>query len=158
MTFESALKQLEKAANLIYNGGKRGSPYKDASVDIFFDNSNNEFPIKDNPIKISRIVKQNGQSTYKLIDKTVTRQQIIDLLAHSKIDPEGHNIILQGDIIRFMEMKPVDRRMIIEEIAGISIYEDKKTKCLQELAKVDSKLNDANIILKERIAMERKKD
>ncbi len=140
----------EKAANLIYNGGKRGSPYKDASVDIFFDNSNNEFPIKDNPIKISRIVKQNGQSTYKLIDKTVTRQQIIDLLAHSKIDPEGHNIILQGDIIRFMEMKPVERREIIEEIAGISIYEDKKAKSLNELEKVDVKLKEAEIILTER--------
>ena len=40
--------------------------------------------------------------------------------------------------------------MIVEEIAGISVYEDKKTKALMELQKVQEKLNEAEIILAER--------
>jgi len=140
----------EKSANLIYHGGKKGQPAKEAQVDIVFDNSKNDFPIKGNELKVSRIVKQNGNSTYKLNDDVVTRQQVVDLLGQAKIDPDGHNIILQGDIIHFMEMKPEERRELMEEIAGISIYEDKKQKAMNELEKVDSKLNEASIILTER--------
>jgi len=142
----------EKASHLIYNGGKKGGPSKEAHVEVFFDNSNGEFPIKDNPIKISRTVKQTGVSIYRLNDKVVTREQIVDLLNHAKIDPEGHNIILQGDIIRFMEMKPVERREIIEDVSGISVYEDKKRKSLMELEKVGERLKEAEIILTEREA------
>ncbi|MEK6834771.1 MAG: chromosome segregation SMC family protein [Nanoarchaeota archaeon] len=150
----------EKASNLIYNGGKNNSPAKQAEVSIIFDNSKNEFPIKENEIKITRIVKQNGQSVYKLNDNTITRQQILDLLATAKIDPDGHNIILQGDIVKFMEMRPEDRREIIEEVSGISVYEDKKHKAMLELQKVEEKLKEADIILTERSAhlRELKKD
>src|SRR3989344_8277593 len=35
----------EKAANLIFNGGKKGSPMKEAEVSIFFDNEKKEFPL-----------------------------------------------------------------------------------------------------------------
>src|SRR3989344_5680825 len=140
----------EKSANLIFNGGKKGSPAKEAEVTIEFDNSEGKFPIQSKDVKITRIVKQNGTSIYKINDETRTRQQILDLLNGGKIDPDGHNIVLQGDIVSMAEMKPVERRMIIEEIAGISMYEEKKQKCLNELQKVDSKINEAEIILKER--------
>ena len=150
----------DKASNLIYNGGKNKEPSKQAEVTILFDNSTNELPVKENEVKITRIVKQNGNSVYKINDKTVTRQQIIDLLAAAKIDPDGHNIVLQGDISKFIDMYTEDRREIIEEISGISIYEDKKHKALLELDKVEQKLKEADIILTERGAhlRELKKD
>jgi chromosome segregation protein len=140
----------ERASHLIYNGGKKGTPSKQAIVEIFFDNSKNEFPIKEKEVKISRILKQTGQSIYKINDEVRTRQQVLDLLNTSNIDPEGHNIILQGDIERFTKMKSTERRQIIEEIAGISVYEDKKEKSRRELEKVQMKLNEAEIILTER--------
>jgi len=150
----------EKSANLIFNGGKHGSPAKSAEVSIVFDNSNNYFPLQEKEIKISRTIKQSGQSAYKILDKKVTRQQIIELLATAKIDPNGHNIILQGDIVRFMEMRPIERREIIEEVSGISVYEDKKQRALNDLNKVQEKLNEVNIVLTEREAYlrELKKD
>ena len=59
----------------------------------------------------------------------MTRQQITNLLSLAKIDPDGYNIILQGDIVKFVEMQhPEDRRVLIEDIAGISIYEEKSTR------------------------------
>ncbi|MFH1849795.1 MAG: chromosome segregation protein SMC [archaeon] len=140
----------EKSANLIYNGGKSKNPAKDGEVSIFFDNSKQEFPTEDSVIKITRVVKGSGQSVYKINDKTRTRQQILDLMSHANINPDGYNIILQGDIIRFVEMSAIDRRLIVEEIAGISVYEDKKEKALRELNKVEEKLNEAEIIMKER--------
>ncbi|MFA5175797.1 MAG: AAA family ATPase [Candidatus Nanoarchaeia archaeon] len=155
----------EKSANLIYNGGKHADPAKEAQVDMIFNNQKKELAIKPEygnleEVKISRIVRQNGQSIYKINDKTVNRQEIVEMLSSASIDPEGHNIILQGDIIHFAEMRTEDRRKVIEEVAGISIYEDKKEKSLRELEKVQEKLNEAGIILTERSAnlRELKKD
>ena len=150
----------DKAANLIYNGGKNNQPAKNAEVVIEFNNENNEFSSKEKLIQVSRTVKASGVSTYRLNNEVVTRQQVLDLLNTAKIDPDGHNIILQGDIVLFTEMKPLERRQIIENIAGISMYEDKKAKTMLELEKVDSKLNESEIILAEREAnlRELKKD
>ena len=155
----------EKSANLIFNGGKQGNPLKEAEVSIFFDNTKQEFPMANNPhpqpeVKITRIIRQNGNSIYKINDEVRTRQQVLELLSAAKIDPDGHNIILQGDIVHFMEMHPEERRQLIEEISGISIYEDRKQKAMNELSKVEAKLNEGSIILNEREAYlrELKKD
>lgn len=140
----------EKAAHLIYNGGKTKQPMKYAEVSIYFDNSQKTFPLDDKEIKITRTVKSDGQSKYRINDKTKTRTEIIDLLSAAKIDPDGYNIILQGDIVRFVKMSSVSRREIIEEIAGIGIYEEKKQKALRELERVDERLREAEIVLNER--------
>ena len=140
----------EKSANLIYNGGKAKKPAKQGEVSIYFDNTNKVFPTEEKEVKITRIVRENGQSVYKINDKVMTRQQITNLLSLAKIDPDGYNIILQGDITRFVEMHPEERRMLIEDIAGISIYEDKKHKAMLELEKVEQHLRETDLILTER--------
>ncbi|MDP4012265.1 MAG: chromosome segregation protein SMC [Candidatus Nanoarchaeia archaeon] len=140
----------EKSANLIFNGGKKGSAMKEAEVSIYFDNTDKEFPVDSRTVKLTRLVRPNGNSLYKINDEARTRQQIVELLGAASIDPDGHNIILQGDIIHFMSMHPEERRQVIEEIAGISIYEDRKQKAMNELGRVEQRLNDAELILNER--------
>jgi chromosome segregation protein len=140
----------EKTANLIYNGGKTKKPAKQALVSLVFCNESGIFPVEQKEVTISRIVKPTGASKYMINDKTSTRTAIIELLACAKIDPNGYNIVLQGDIIRLIEMSSVERRGIIEEIAGIEMYEDKKQKAVRELDKVELRLNEAEIVLTER--------
>ncbi|MEM4239571.1 MAG: chromosome segregation protein SMC [Candidatus Woesearchaeota archaeon] len=140
----------EKASNLIYNGGKTKNPAKIAEVSIVFDNSKSVFPVPEDTVKITRLVRQDGMSKYKINGKTRTRQEILELLGAAKINPDGYNIILQGDIVRLVEMSPIERRQIVEEIAGISVYEEKKQQALNELMKVDEKLGEAAITLRER--------
>lgn len=140
----------EKSANLIYNGGKTKKPAKKGEVSIYFDNKDKTFPTEETEVKVTRIIKNNGQSIYRINDQTRTRQQILDLLNIAKIEPDGYNIILQGDIVRFCEMGTSERRILIEEISGISVYEEKKNKALNQLNKVAERLKEAEIILSER--------
>ncbi|MFH1072346.1 MAG: chromosome segregation protein SMC [Nanoarchaeota archaeon] len=140
----------EKSANLIYNGGKLKNPAKEGIVTIVFDNSKKVFREDTPEVKIARIIHENGNSTYKINDKTRTRQQVLDLMSMVRINPDGHNIILQGDIVYLIEMSLNERRQIVEEISGISVYEDKKNKALKELQRVEEKMNEAEIILTER--------
>lgn len=153
----------EKSSNLIYNGGKMKNPAKEGEVSIFFDNKSKIFPqisstskrkkdVKEyvDEVKITRIIKENGQSQYKINDINKTRQEILDLLAFAKVDPDGYNIVLQGEIVNLIEMSPLQRREMIEQIAGLSVYEEKKEKALRELQRVEEKMNEVDIILAER--------
>jgi len=139
-----------KARNLIFLGTKAASPAKEAVVEIVFDNSDNTFSIEKDEISIRRIVRLNGQSIYKINGETKTRQEVLSLLAQAGIDPNGFNIILQGEIQNFVKMHTEERRKIIEEVSGISIYEIRKEKSLKELDKTEDKQKEVFSILRER--------
>jgi chromosome segregation protein len=139
-----------KAKNLIFLGTKAASPAKEAMVEIVFDNSDNTFSINEKELSIKRIVRKNGQSIYKINGRTQTRQEILTVLAQGGIDPNGFNIILQGEIQNFARMHTEERRKVIEEVAGISIYELRKQKSLRELDKTEDRLKEVLSILRER--------
>ena len=140
----------DKSANLIYNGGKKGKPAKHAEVSVVFDNSNKDFPVTAKELEVKRIVNQKGNSIYKINGEARTRQQVLDVLRAAKINPDGHNIVLQGDITHMAEMPAEERRKVLEEISGISMFEEKKEKALRELERVDVKLNETEIVMTER--------
>ncbi|MDO8511178.1 MAG: chromosome segregation protein SMC, partial [Nanoarchaeota archaeon] len=140
----------EKASNLIFNGGKDKKPAASAYVEIAFDNQNKTFPVDAKEVVINRAINKDGSSTYRINGQKKTRTEVLDLLATARINPDGYNIILQGDITRFVDMPTMERRKIIEEISDVSIYEEKKHKAMLELEKVEEKLNNAEIILAER--------
>jgi chromosome segregation protein len=139
-----------KSANLIFLGSKEIKPAHEASVKLIFDNSDGSFPFQQNEISIERTVRRNGQSIYRINDQTKTRQETLELLTQAGIDPYGFNIILQGGIQGIVKMHPEDRRKIIEEVAGISVYEDKKEKSLHELEKTEINLKEVLAVLRER--------
>ncbi|PIZ51777.1 chromosome segregation protein SMC [Candidatus Woesearchaeota archaeon CG_4_10_14_0_2_um_filter_33_13] len=142
--------RVEKASHLIFNGGKKKTPATSASVEIAFCNKNKVFPVEDSEIIVNRSITKTGNSVYRINGKKKTRGEVLDLLSAARINPDGYNIILQGDIMRFVDMSPMERRKIIEEISDVSIYEEKKHKAMLELNKVEEKLNNAVIILQER--------
>jgi len=139
-----------KAKNLIFLGTKVAAPAKEASVEIILDNSDRTFTIDKDEISIKRIVRKNGQSLYKIDHQTKTRQEILALLAQGGIDPNGFNIVLQGEIQNFVRMHTEERRKVIEEVSGISIYEMRKEKSLKELNKTEEKLKEVLAVLRER--------
>ncbi len=141
-----------KSANLIFAGTKEVKPSGEASVKLVFDNSDKKFNFDKNEVFIERVVRGNGQSIYKINEDVKTRQEVLELLANTGIDPYGFNIVLQGEIGSTIRMQSEERRKIIEEVAGISIYESRKEKSLKELEKTDEKLKEISAILRERKA------
>ena len=139
-----------KAANLLFSGNKTYKGSQEASVELTFDNTDSTFAINENEITIKRTVKKSGQSVYRINGKTKTRQDILELLSQAGVDPNGFNIVLQGEIQSLVKATPEERRKIIEEVAGISIYETRKHKSIKELEKTEEKLKEVSAILKER--------
>lgn len=139
-----------KASHLIFSGNKHFKGGNIAYVEIVFDNQDKTFALETEEIAIRRIVKKNGQGVYKINGETKTRQEVLELLSQAGIDPHGFNIVLQGEIEKFVKMPTEERRKVIEEVAGISVYEMRKEKSLRELDKTNERLKQINAILRER--------
>ncbi len=73
----------------------------------------------------------------------------MDLLAKAGITPESYNIVMQGDVTRIIEMTAVERRKIIDEIAGVAEFDEKKKKALEELDVVRERVERVDVILEE---------
>jgi len=61
----------------------------------------------------------------------------------------AYNVVLQGDIVRFLKMTPVERRKLIEEVAGIGEYEERKQKALVQLGEVELKHRELRLLIDE---------
>ncbi len=103
--------------------------------------------------QITREIDRKGHSVYRLNGKRTTKSNIVSLLASFGISANGYNIVLQGDIQKVVKMTPRERRTIIDEVAGVSEYEERKQEALKELESVEEKIKDAELILGERKAM-----
>jgi chromosome segregation protein len=139
-----------KAANLLFSGNKTYKGSQEAFVELVFDNKDKAFTLDTPEVSIKRIVRKNGSSVYKINNATKTRQELLELLAQAGIDPNGFNIVLQGEIQSLVKATAEDRRKVLEDVAGISIYETRKEKSLRELEKTDEKIKEVGAVLRER--------
>lgn len=139
-----------KLEDLVFKGGAKREGSKYAAVSLYIDNTDSSIPGEPAEVKVTRKVNASGVSVYKINDETVNRRRVVDVLANARIYADGHNIILQGDVTNLIEMNPIERREIIDEVSGIAEFEDKKLKAEQELQKVEEKLKEARLILNEK--------
>lgn len=140
----------EKTTSLLFSGSKFVKPAREAFVEVTFDNSQKTFNLPSDEVTISRIIRSNGQGIYKINNEIKNRGDIIELLAHAGIDPHGFNLVLQGQIQAIVKMHPEERRKVIEEVSGISVYESRKEKSLHELEKTEERLKEISAVLRER--------
>lgn len=140
----------EKTTSLLFSGSKLVKPAREAFVEVTFDNSQKTFNLSGDEVTISRIIRSNGQGIYKINNEVKNRGDIIELLAHAGIDPHGFNLVLQGQIQAIVKMHPEERRKVIEEVSGISVYEARKEKSLHELEKTEERLKEISAVLRER--------
>ena len=140
----------QKLQNLLFNGGKDKKPADYCIVSLYLNNNDGKMVGYENEVKIARRINRSGISSYKLNGKTVTKSKILDVLSNAGLSPDGHNIIMQGDVTRIIEMSNIERREIIDDISGIREFDDKKEKAHKELQTVDEKVREMMIIVTEK--------
>ena len=137
----------EKLTDLIFNGDGAN----EAMVKVRFDNADAELPA-DSEVTIARKVRRTASgyySYYYLNGKPCTLGDIHELLSKASITPEGYNVVLQGDITRIIEVSPLERRKIFDEIAGVAEFDRRRDRALDELEVVRERVDRVDIILNE---------
>jgi len=147
-----------RLTDLIFNGGKKHkNPSKYCKVSIVFDNSARKMNIDTDEVILTRMIKRaplkdnpdNYYSYFYINDHAASFSEFDDLLTHARISGEGYNIIKQGDVTSLVEMGSVDRRKIIDDIAGIRTFDEDIEKAQKEREDVDKNLERIDIILNE---------
>ncbi|MDF2726900.1 MAG: chromosome segregation protein [Nitrososphaera sp.] len=110
-------------------------------VSLTFDNTDRGIPIDSDTVTLTRGIEgQNGESQYWLDDKKVTKTAIMELLEVVLAAPNKLNIVQQGMITRISELNSEERRRIIEDIVGLSYFDEKKAEALKQLDEADRRL------------------
>ncbi len=146
----SRILRAKKSQDLIFTGSRKKEGADYAKVTLHFSNKNKVLPFDTDNVTISRRINKSGVSAYRLNGKIVTRQQILDVFTKTRIQPGGHNILKQGAVTQIIEMDPVERRTVLDEISGITEYEEKKKKAINELEKIAVKVREAEIIVEQK--------
>lgn len=139
----------QKLQNLIFNGGKSRKPADFCEASLYLDNSDGKIP-GEKELKVTRKITRSGISVYKINGRTVTRAKVLDLLSYANLSSEGYNIIMQGDVTQIIEMSPLERRGIMDEISGIAEFDDKKQKAIRELEHVELRVRENMIVVAEK--------
>jgi chromosome segregation protein len=97
---------------------------------------------------VSRAVRNDGKTKYRLDGKRTKRYVIEDFLSQNALS-KAH-VIQQGSVQRIVEMNGKERRALVDEIANVSEYEGKKAEAFRELERAEEKLREARAVLSER--------
>jgi len=130
-----------------------GEPVEEAEVTLVLDNRSGVFSelFAEPQVVLSRRIR-NGSTTYRLQGRLASAREVEALLALAHIDPNGYHIVEQGTVTDVLEGSARRRREILEEVAGIQAYEERKAKAVEELGRVKERLNTGRILLAERRA------
>jgi chromosome segregation protein len=160
----------QKLTDLIYNPGHDddvdGSGPNEAAVTVVLSNEDETLDrshvvsaagsedVGDvSEITIKRRVKEtddNYYSYYYLNGRSVNLSDIRDLLAAAGVTPEGYNVVMQGDVTEIINMTPYQRRGIIDEIAGVAEFDEKKEAAFGELDTVEDRIGEADLRIEEK--------
>ena len=139
-------------SDLLYSPPKPNMPpkAKSAVVEIHFNNADRKLQVDADKVVIERELDDSGKSVCRINGKVVTRNAVLDTLGSIGVDPNGYNLVLQGEIAQMVKVSPNERRKLIEEIAGISAYDEQKDRALKKLAESESNLGKVDMQLQER--------
>lgn len=141
----------ERLPDLIYRGDNGKNP-DFTQVTVKFDNTYRTIPIDKDVVEISRKVQLRNDkyhSIYYFNENKCTQSELHDILSSAGISSEGYNVVMQGDVTRIIEMSPIERRKIIDEIAGVAEFDEKKRKAIEELDVVKERIERVDVILEE---------
>lgn len=109
---------------------------------LYFDNADRGIPVDSDSVVVTREMEgQTGESQYYLNKKRVTKGTLTELLEIVLATSHKLNIIQQGMITRISELDSEDRRKIIEDIIGLSYFDEKKNEAMKQLEESDRRLD-----------------
>ena len=119
--------------------GQRRGP-KLARVNVTFDNSDRRIPVDSDTVDVTREMDEKGENTYYLNRKHANRGQILDLLDVANAGLNQLNAVQQGTVTRISEFSPEEKRQTIEDLVGLSYFDQKKTEAVKQLDEADRRL------------------
>ncbi|WP_144743082.1 chromosome segregation protein SMC [Enorma burkinafasonensis] len=148
---EQSAKQLRGQAmeDVIFSGSSARQPVGVAEVTLVLDNADHVLPVDFDEVAITRRMYRSGESEYLINSSPCRLMDIQDILHDSGLGKDTHSIISQGKLDSILQSRPEERRVLIEEAAGISKHKRRKERAVRKIRSMDEHLTRARDISRE---------
>ena len=139
----------QKMDDVIFAGTSSRAALGRAEVSLTIDNSAGLLPIEFTEVTITRTLFRSGDSEYAINGAPVRLLDIQELLSDTGVGRQQHVIVSQGQIDAVLNARPEERRLIIEEAAGVLKYRKRKERAERKLTATEGNLTRLQDLLRE---------
>ncbi len=129
--------------DVIFGGGHGVQARSAAEVEIVLDNSDGTVDLPLSEISIVRKLDRNGEGSYKLNGARCRLTDVLEVLSDTGLGKETHSVISQGRVEAIVTSKPRDRRLLIEEAAGLGKHRKRRRRAQLKLERTQENLDRA---------------
>ncbi len=129
--------------DVIFGGGRGVQARSSAEVEIVLDNSDSTVALPLSEISILRRLDRSGEGEYRLNGARCRLVDVIEVLSDTGLGKETHSVISQGRVEGIVTSKPRDRRLLIEEAAGLGKHRKRRRRAQLKLERTQENLDRA---------------
>ncbi len=129
--------------DVISAGGKGVGRRRSAEVEVVIDNAEGRAASEFSEISIRRTLDRAGEGVYRLNGARCRLSDIVEVLSDTNLGREMHSVISQGRVETIVHSKPRERRLLIEEAAGLGKHRKRRRRAELKLRAAGDNLDRA---------------
>ena len=129
--------------DVIFGGGKGVQARSAAEVELVLDNSDGAIDLPLGEISILRRLDRSGEGEYRLNGARCRLVDVLEVLSDTGLGKESHSVVSQGRVEAMVTSKPRDRRLLIEEAAGLGKHRKRRRRAQLKLERTQDNLDRA---------------
>jgi len=126
--------------DVIFAGSDSRRPHSMAEVTLVFDNSDGFLPLDYTEVSITRRIYRDNQSEFLIGSQPCRLKDVQQLFMDTGVGKHAYSFVGQGQVEQVLSASPQERRLLIEEAAGISGYRQRKREALRKLTETEANL------------------
>ncbi|HZU71675.1 MAG TPA: AAA family ATPase, partial [Acidimicrobiales bacterium] len=138
-----------KMEDVIFAGTASRPALGRAEVSLTIDNGAGLLPIELSEVTITRTLFRTGDSEYAINGVPCRLLDVQELLSDSGVGRQQHVIVSQGQLDSVLNARPEDRRLVVEEAAGVLKYRRRRERAQRRLESTEANLTRLNDLLRE---------
>lgn len=133
--------------DLIFSGSSKYNPGAFAEATLVLENDGGKHihigskVSSPSEIHLTRKLYRNGDTEYRINGEPARLRDIQEVFMDTGAGAKSYSIIAQGEINRLVQAKPEERRVMIEEVAGITKFKARKRESLRKIEATQANLN-----------------
>ncbi len=129
--------------DVIFAGGHGVQGSSAAEVEVVIDNSGGKLDSSFSEISIVRRLGRDGEGEYRLNGARCRLVDVIEVLSDSGLGKEMHSVVSQGKVEQIVLSRPRERRLLIEEAAGLGKHRKRRRRAQLKLERTEENLGRA---------------
>ncbi|HEY5977108.1 MAG TPA: AAA family ATPase [Solirubrobacterales bacterium] len=129
--------------DVISAGGKGVGRRRAAEVEVVIDNSEGRAATEFNEVSIQRTLDRGGEGGYRLNGARCRLADVVEVLSDTNLGREMHSVISQGRVEKIVHSKPRERRLLVEEAAGLGKHRKRRRRAELKLRTAGDNLDRA---------------